>query len=144
MPKILVVEDEIMLSNLYKELLEMKGFMVDISGNGQEGLDYLQDSRPDLILLDINMPEVDGEAFLAEIKSDDKLKRIPVILITGVSQVEKISKCLTMGAVGYVEKSSSPVDIMSKVEMVLGAFIETPGKSRTPVNSNPQQKVLGA
>ena len=143
MPKILVVEDEEILRNLYKELLEMKGYMVDTAEDGKHGIEFLENSRTDLILLDVNMPELDGEGFLKIIKADDKLKKIPVLLITGISQIEKISKCLTMGAVGYIEKSSTPVEILSKIEMVIGAFLDTPGENTISINSK-QQKVLGA
>lgn len=143
MPKILVVEDEEILRNLYKELLEMKGYIVNTAEDGKRGLEFLENMRVDLILLDVNMPELDGEEFLKIIKSNDKLKKIPVLLITAISQIEKISKCLTMGAVGYIEKSSTPVEIMSKIEMVIGAFVETPGENTISINSK-QQKVLGA
>ena len=129
MPRILVIEDEELLRNLYSELLEMKGYHVDTAVDGKSGIDYLNESRrPDLILLDLNMPEMDGIEFLKIIKSNDKFKRIPVILITGVIQVEKISAGLDLGAVGYIEKANSPVEVMSKIEMILGAVLKTPIK----------------
>ena len=69
MPKILVVEDEEVLRNLYKELLEMKGYSVETSNEGDTALAYLKDNRkPDLILLDVNMPKMDGVEFLKIIK----------------------------------------------------------------------------
>ena len=129
MPRMLVIEDEELLRNLYSELLEMKGFHVETSVDGKTALENLNDTRkPDLILLDINMPEMDGIEFLKIIKSNDKLKRIPVILITGVIQVEKISAGLDLGAVGYIEKANSPVEVMSKIEMILGAVLNIPVK----------------
>ena len=124
MPRILVIEDEELLRNLYSELLEMKGYKVETADEGNAALEYLKENRsPDLILLDINMPQMDGVDFLKIVKNDSKLKRIPVILITGVIQVEKISSCLDLGAVGYIEKANSPVEVMSKIEMILGAVL---------------------
>ncbi|MGI9535270.1 MAG: response regulator [Thermodesulfobacteriota bacterium] len=125
MARILVIEDEELLRNLYSELLEMKGFKVDTSTDGQEALEFLKDTKPDLMLLDVNMPNIDGVEFLRIIKKDNKLKKIPVLLITGVIQVEKISACLDLGAVGYIEKANSPVEVISKIEMILGAVINS-------------------
>ena len=123
MARILVIEDEELLRNLYAELLEMKGFKVDTSTDGQHALDFLKEKKPDLMLLDVNMPNLDGVEFLKKINSDDRFNKIPVLLITGVVQVEKISACLDLGAVGYIEKANSPIEVMSKIEMVLGALI---------------------
>ena len=125
MARILVIEDEELLRNLYAELLEMKGFKVDTSTDGQNAIEFLKEKKPDLMLLDDNMPNLDGVEILKLIKRDSKLKQIPVLLITGVVQVEKISACLDLGAVGYIEKANSPVEVMSKIEMVLGAVIDT-------------------
>jgi CheY-like chemotaxis protein len=130
MQRILVIEDEELLRNLYSELLEMKGFHVETAKDGKVALEHLNEARkPDLILLDLNMPEMDGVEFLKIIKSIDKLKRVPVILITGVIQVEKISAGLDLGAVGYIEKANSPVEVISKLDMILGAIISTDVKN---------------
>ncbi|MGI9554174.1 MAG: response regulator [Thermodesulfobacteriota bacterium] len=139
MARILVIEDEELLRNLYSELLEMKGFKVDTSTDGQQALEFLKDTKPDLMLLDVNMPNIDGVEFLRQINSDNRLKKIPVLLITGVIQVEKISACLDLGAVGYIEKANSPVEVMSKIEMVLGAVINSQNNSNSFNNSGPQK-----
>jgi len=129
MPRMLIIEDEELLRNLYSELLEMKGFHVDTAIDGKTALEQLNEIRkPDLILLDINMPEMDGIEFLRIIKGNEKLKRIPVVLVTGVIQVEKISAGLDLGAVGYIEKASSPVEVISKIEMILNSILNTPMK----------------
>lgn len=129
MSKILIVEDEELIRKLYTELLEMKGYKVETAEDGQKGLDYLNDKRPDMILLDINMPGLDGKEFLKVIKADNRLRRIPVLLITGVVQVEKIGECLSLGAMGYIEKANSPVEVINKIEMIIGAVVETPGSN---------------
>ena len=130
MPKMLIIEDEELLRNLYSELLEMKGFNIETATDGKSALDVLSERRrPDLILLDINMPEMDGIEFLKILKGNDKLKRIPVVLVTGVIQVEKISAGLDLGAVGYIEKANSPVEVISRIEMILNSILKTPVKS---------------
>jgi len=130
MPKMLIIEDEELLRNLYSELLEMKGFNIATASDGKTALELLEDRRkPDLILLDINMPEMDGIEFLRIIKGNDKLKRIPVVLVTGVIQVEKISEGLDLGAVGYIEKANSPIEVISRIEMILNSILKTPVKS---------------
>ena len=126
MAKILVVEDEELLNNLYSELLEMKGHKVYNSYNGQDALSFLEENIPDLILLDINMSVTDGVKFLEHIRAVNKLKRIPIILITGIIQLEKIGKCLDMGALGYIEKANSPIEALNKIDMILGAVIQMP------------------
>jgi len=129
MPRILVIEDEELLRNLYTELLEMKGYHVETANDGKIALEKLNETRkPDLILLDINMPHMDGVEFLRIIKSNNKLKRVPVIVITGIIQVEKISAALDLGAISYVEKVNSPLEVMNKIEMILGAIINIPDK----------------
>ena len=129
MPRMLIIEDEEILRNLYSELLEMKGFHVETANDGKTALEQLNEIRkPDLILLDINMPEMDGIEFLKIIKGNEKLKRIPVLLVTGVIQVEKISAGLDLGAVGYIEKANSPVEVISKIEMILNSILNTPTK----------------
>ena len=139
MARILVIEDEELLRNLYAELLEMKGYKVDTSSDGQNAIEFLEEIKPDLMLLDVNMPNLDGVEFLRKIKSEPKLRKIPVLLITGVVQVEKISACLDLGAVGYIEKANSPVEVMGKIEMVLGAIINSQNNDSGINNSGPKK-----
>ncbi len=120
MTNILVVEDDKFLSDTYRNILEMKGFKVVLSYNGEEALNHLDKHQPDLILLDINMPVIDGVEFLERIKANNKLKRIPVLLITGIIQTEKIGRCLDLGATGYIEKAHSPVEVLNKIDTILG------------------------
>ena len=105
----------------------MKGYKVETAENGHKALDYLSDKRPDMILLDMNMPELNGKEFLKIINTDNKHRRIPVLLMSGVVQIEEIGECLSLGAMGYFEKANSLDEVIKKIEMVLGAIIKTPG-----------------
>ena len=130
MARILVVDDEESIRQLYSDFLEKKGFKVETAENGQKALDYLNNSRPDFILLDMNMPELSGKEFLKIIKADDELKNIPVMLITGVEEVKVISECLALGALGYIEKCTSLNEVVNNIGVVLGINIEKPRINR--------------
>ena len=129
---ILIVEDEEQVRQLYAKFLEKKGYKVETAENGQKALDFLSDNRPDLILLDMNMPELNGKEFLKIIKADNKLRSIPVLLMSGgIVQDDKIAECLSLGAVGCIEKANSPVEVKNNIQIVLGSLIATP-ESNSP------------
>lgn len=118
--KILIVEDESFLLDLYQIKLEQAGFEVVKAGNGNEGVSLARLEQPDLILLDILMPEIDGYEMLAKIKSDPKTKKIPVIIFSNLSQKEEIEKGLKLGASDYIIKTSiTPAQLEEKVKEFL-------------------------
>jgi len=131
MPMILIVEDEEQVCQLYAEFLEKKGYEVETAENGQKALDFLSDNRPDLILLDLNMPEINGKDFLKIIKADDKLKKIPVFIITGIVNAKEISDSISLGAMGFIDKSKTLAEVLNNIQMVLGVLIATP-ESNSP------------
>ena len=126
MPRILIVEDEEQVCQLYTEFLEKKGYKVETAENGQKALDFLSDNRPDLILLDMNMPELNGKDFLKIIKADDKLKKIPVFIITGIGNPKEIGDSISLGAIGFIDKSNTLAEVLNNIQMVLGGLIATP------------------
>ena len=126
MTTILVVEDEKLLCDAYKKFLEKKDFKVDLSHDGEEALKYLDENKPDLILLDINMPKIDGVEFLERTRKIKRINKIPILLITGIVQTEKIGRCLELGAAGYIEKANSPSDVINKINSILGALTRMP------------------
>ena len=120
--KILVVEDEDFLLDLYNTKLEQEGFDVIKANNGAEGLSLAQLELPSLILLDILMPKVDGYEMLQRIKSDKKTKKIPVIIFSNLSQKKEIEKGLQLGANDYIIKTSvTPTGLVDKVKEFLKA-----------------------
>lgn len=104
MPKILIVEDEPEVLQLYSDKLKQEKFEVIEAKNGAEGLEIALSSKPDLILLDIQMPIMDGLAMLKELKINDAVKKIPVIVLTNYSDAERIAVAMESGAVGYLVK----------------------------------------
>jgi CheY-like chemotaxis protein len=104
MSKILIVDDEPEISQVLSETLEQEKFEIIKAKNGAEGLEIALNEKPDLILLDIMMPVMDGIAVLKEIKINDALKNIPVIVLTNYSDTQKIAEAMENGAYGYLIK----------------------------------------
>lgn len=103
--KILVVEDDKFFQNFYSIKLKEKGFEVEIATDGEEGLNKLKASKPDLILLDIIMPKKDGFDFLKELSIDQINNKIPVVVFSTLGQEADIQKAKSLGARDYVNKS---------------------------------------
>jgi len=115
--KILVVEDDPFLLELYQTKLNEEGFEVFVARNGREGFDVAAAQQPELILLDILMPEVDGYEMLKKIKASAQTKKIPVIIFSNLSQREEIEKGLRLGAADFIVKTSlTPLQIAQKVK----------------------------
>ncbi|MBI3485520.1 response regulator [Candidatus Daviesbacteria bacterium] len=114
MSKILVAEDDKFLANAYRIKLTKAGFEVMMVGDGEEALAALNKFIPDLILLDLVMPKKDGFAALQEIKKDERLKNIPVIIASNLGQKEDIEKGLKLGAIDFIIKSDLSMDELVK------------------------------
>jgi len=119
--KILIVEDDNFVAEVYStKLLEM-GHSVRIAQNGKEGLEMIGEEKPDLILLDIIMPVMGGIEMLEELRKRDEMKKIPVILLTNVGEKESIQKVRSLGVQDYLIKSHfTPAEVIEKIEAVLG------------------------
>lgn len=118
--KILIVEDERMLAEMYATKFSMEGFDVVKAFDGQDGLETARTEKPDFIILDIIMPKLDGFAVLKELKSDVKLRSVPVLLLTNLGQDDDIKKGKELGANDYFVKSNhTPADVVRKVKELL-------------------------
>lgn len=117
---ILLVEDDSFVSDIYQTKISSEGFDMMVAENGLEAIKKLEEKIPDLILLDIIMPYMDGIETLKRIKAEEKWKKIPVILLTNLSEKEKIEEALGIGADDYLIKSHfTPSEVISKVNMML-------------------------
>ena len=118
--KILLVEDDRSLARLYEAKLQKEGYTVEIAADGEECLEKVGDYQPDLILLDIIIPKIDGFEVLKRIKADKKLQDIPIILLTNLGQDEDIQKGEQLGADVYLIKANlTPSEMIQKVRGVL-------------------------
>lgn len=119
--RILLIEDNPQNRYLAKFLLEQRGHEVLEAETGPQGLEMAAECSPDLILLDIQLPGMDGHAVARTLKSDSQLKSIPVVAVTSYAMVGDREKCLEAGAEGYIEKPINPETFPAAVEEYLNA-----------------------
>ena len=121
MKKILIVEDDTFLSQMYATKLEQASYQAEIADDGEKAISKIKEGRPDLVLLDIVLPKKDGYEVLRQIKQDDQLKSIPVILLTNLGQKTEVEKGLGLGANAYIIKAHyTPAAVVAKIKEVLG------------------------
>ncbi len=115
--KILVVEDDQMISSMYKTKFEADGFEVIIASNGVEGYEFAKKHKPDIIMMDIILPQLDGFSSLEKIKKDPEIKEIPVIMLTNLGTEEDKKKGEKLGAIGYLVKARlTPAQVSVKIK----------------------------
>lgn len=118
--KILLVEDDTFLVEMYTTKFELEGFSVISAEDGQKGLDLAKKEKPNIILLDILMPKMDGFAVLDSLKKDKDLADIPVVLLTNLGQKDDVKKGFEKGAVGYLIKAHfMPSEVVEKIKKIL-------------------------
>lgn len=118
--KILLIEDDPFLLSMYSTKFEIENFAVVTANNGEDGLEKAKTSSPDIILLDILMPVMNGFEVLEQLKMSSKTKKIPVILLTNLNQKDEIEKGLTMGADDYLIKAHfMPSEVVEKIRKIL-------------------------
>jgi DNA-binding response OmpR family regulator len=120
MTKVLLIEDDPLIYRLYKKLFNLENFEIEVAENGQLGLDKLQTFLPDVILLDVMMPTMNGIELLTNLKSDPKTKDIPVIVLTNMSDFTVTNMALSRGAALCIIKSETePSEVVESVKAVL-------------------------
>ena len=118
--RLLVVDDNKVNRLLLGRSLEQQGHAIEMAENGRQALEMLQATPFDLVLLDIEMPEMDGYQVLERIKTDLKLRDIPVIITSALEEVDSVVKCIEMGAEDYLTKPVNPVLLKARI----GASLE--------------------
>lgn len=117
---ILLVEDDEMLVDMYSLKFRDNGHDVITAGNGAEGLAAIKKSKPDIILLDIMMPQMDGFMVMEQLIKDPVFKKIPVFFLTNLKQEEDIEKGKKLGAIDYLVKSTmTPAQVLEKIDKYL-------------------------
>ena len=124
--RILCIEDEPEMIDLIRLILERKGFDVLGAVGGQEGLDAVRREKPDLVLLDLMMPDVDGWEVYRQMKADEELQRTPVVVVTAKAQsIDKVLGLHIAKVDDYVTKPFGPCDLVESVERVLKKYDKT-------------------
>ena len=120
MKKILLIEDDQFISDIYTTKLKSSGFEVEGASDVQEGIQKLKQSRFDLVLLDLILPNENGWTLFSEIQKDDTLRDLKIIVCSNLSQKEDIDKAIKMGAIKYLIKANyTPSEIVEEVKKTL-------------------------
>jgi len=118
-PKILFVDDEADMVNTVECRLKWSNFDVVTASNGKEGLDKAVSEKPNLILLDTNMPVMNGYEMLEQLRKNPQLKKVPVIMLTATCEAQNITKASSYGIADYVTKPFDFTVLMEKISNAL-------------------------
>jgi two-component system chemotaxis response regulator CheY len=119
MKKILIVEDERSVSALLRHVLQGHGYEVDCAFDGLEGLEKIQAASPHLVILDVNMPRMDGWQLLTSLKASPVTRSIPVVMCTEQNLIKEIERADELGADGYILKPFIMERVLSKIDALL-------------------------
>ena len=118
--KILLIEDDPFLLSMYTTKFELENFQVEAAEDGEKGLELALETNPDIILLDILMPKMNGFEVLEKLKIDAKTKDVPVILLTNLNQKDEIERGMSLGADDYLIKAHfMPTEVVDKIKKVI-------------------------
>jgi len=128
--KILLVEDESFLADLLSDYLKEHGVNLELALTGEDGLAKASSMRPDIILLDIILPGIDGYEVLTQLKASLELSKIPVVFLSNLGGKEEIERGLKLGAADYLVKSSLVMEeIIKKIKEILSGAVGDGAKS---------------
>ena len=118
--KVLMIEDDPVLQRMYISKLTEGGYEVDLARDGAEGLHKALNTDPDLVLLDLMLPKVNGLQILAEMRKNPNTRKTPVIVLSNLGQADDATKALQLGADDYVVKlNTPPSSVLKKIQMLL-------------------------
>jgi len=121
MTKIAIIEDDQVISQMYRMKFEADGFEVQLAENGQQGVELVEAFTPDIILLDLQMPNMNGSEALSQIRSHDWGKNIPVIILTNLGEEEAPKALRALGIHSYIVKADlTPRQVVGRVKEALG------------------------
>lgn len=120
MTKIAIIEDDPVISQMYRMKFEADGFDVQMASNGKIGVDLVKNFSPDIILLDLQMPEMDGAEALAMIRKNTWGKTVPVIILTNMGEEEAPKSLQSLGIHSYIVKANlTPRQVVERVKQAL-------------------------
>jgi CheY-like chemotaxis protein len=119
--KVAIIEDDSVISQMYRMKLEMEGFDVQVAGDGVAGIELAKNFAPDIILLDVRMPRMNGDQALAEIRKYPWGKDIPVVVLTNTGRDEFLNAFNPLDIVDFIVKAeSTPKDVVALIEKTVG------------------------
>lgn len=121
MTKIAIIEDDATINQMYRMKFEADGFEVQVADNGRDGIAIVEKFNPDMVLLDLGMPEMSGDEALAEIRKHEWGKKIPVIILTNLGEEEAPKHLRSLGIHSYIVKANlTPKEVVMRVKEALG------------------------
>jgi DNA-binding response OmpR family regulator len=118
-PTVLVVDDDPVIQKLLQVNFEMEGYDVVIAGDGEEGLALVREERPDVVLLDVMMPKMNGLDVAAAMRADKITESIPIIMLSAKAQASDVQAGLDLGVDDYVTKPFDPLELLDRVTALL-------------------------
>ncbi|MFC1674551.1 response regulator transcription factor [Candidatus Omnitrophota bacterium] len=118
--KVLFIEDEPELVDMYRIRFEKEGLEFISAEDGEEGLDKLTNQKPDLVILDLILPKIDGYAIIRTMKASRELNKIPIIVLSGSGSVNFEKKCLDLGVNYALRKPCDSGELVSRIKELLG------------------------
>lgn len=129
MAKILIIEDDPLIIKIYMTRLLADGYQVLSADNGEDGLQKAQKEMPDLVVLDIMMPKMDGFGVLEKLRTDEKMKQMPILVYSNLAAEEEVARAKKLGATEFIVKANiSPTEMVAKIKQYLEGARETLGK----------------
>ena len=119
--KILIIEDEANLTDALKMRFEGNGYLVDVAYDGQEGLQKAREGKPNLIILDLMLPKLDGYKICRMLKFDEKYKNIAILMLTAKAQEQDRELGFEVGADAYIVKPFDSQELLKKVKELIGS-----------------------
>ena len=119
MTKILLVDDQPELRRMYGAVLRTAGHEVLEAENGEDGVALALSESPELVLMDVNMPVMDGITAVSTIKNDPAIQHIPVVMLTSLAMPEEISRGLEAGGDAYIVKPMIPKELLEELQLIL-------------------------
>jgi len=120
MPNILVIEDEKILAEMYKDKFEEGGFETDLAFSSEEALGYLKNNKPDLILLDILLPKENGISFLKKIKEMENISEVPIVAFSNYDEPRTKKEAFELGVKAYLIKTQyTPKELLAEIKKFL-------------------------
>ncbi len=117
---ILLVEDDPFLIEIYSKKLAEEGFFAEVVSNGEEVLAKVKEKKPELVILDIVLPQVDGWEILQQIKQDPELKNTKVVILSNLGQKEEVEKGIESGAEKYLIKAHfTPSQVVEEIKKII-------------------------
>lgn len=116
MPVILVVDDNPQMAKLLQEMVHLAGYETEVAYSGLEGLDKAREGMPDLILVDLMMPEIDGWELYHRLR---EFTTIPIIFVTAYDTPQNEAKAIALGAEGFIGKDLTPIQLVQHIKFVL-------------------------